>query len=218
MSRVSSSSFFSIPNRIYFVQSGHSPIFFLSFTHSTPRIGTELHAQPVLLEDFFRAQRKSNADGGGEEEEDDNYGEFTARNNLIRSKEATTFTDINCEPIRGHREKIIKSLDRSRGGENTDGSDVSRPALDVQLFTLERRIGVVSTATQNQQTKLQQERARLRQRKLQQQQQQQQHHQDGYSSVRYRQRVGVVVGNLIRARQNSGKERETASETSLVTV
>ena len=82
MSRVSSSSFFSIPNRIYFVQSGHSPIFFLSFTHSTPRIGTELHAQPVLLEDFFRAQRKSNADGGGEEEEDDNYGEFTARNNL----------------------------------------------------------------------------------------------------------------------------------------
>ena len=203
MSRVSSSSFFSIPNRIYFVQSGHSPIFFLSFTHSTPRIGTELHAQPVLLEDFFRAQRKSNADGGGEEEEDDHYGEFTARNNLDSFQRGNDFYryQLRANFVDIAREDYQKSLDRSRGGENTDGSDVSRPALDVQLFTLERRIGVVSTATQNQQqTKLQQERARLRQRKLQQQQQQQQQHQDGYSS-----------GAISPASGSSGWESNTSS-------
>ena len=43
---------------------------FLPFKRSTPRIGTELHAQPVLLEDFFHAQKKNTVGGHKGDDED----------------------------------------------------------------------------------------------------------------------------------------------------
>ena len=152
---------------------------FLPFKRSTPRIGTELHAQPVLLEDFFHAQKKNTVGGHKGDDEDDHLtggfsrGELDQRgNDFYRYQLRANFVDIA-------REDYQESLNRSRGEE---GGEASRFALNVQLFTLERRIGVVSagstgaTSTQNQQSKLQQ--AQQRQRQLQQQQQQQ----DGYRS------------------------------------
>lgn len=149
------------------------------------------------MEDFFHAQKKNTVGGHKGDDEDDHLtggfsrGELDQRgNDFYRYQLRANFVDIA-------REDYQESLNRSRGEE---GGEASRFALNVQLFTLERRIGVVSagttgaTSTQNQQSKLQQ--AQQRQRQLQQQQQQQ----DGYRS-----------GAISPASGSSGWESNTSS-------
>jgi hypothetical protein len=139
------------------------------------------------VEDFFHAQRKRNDD---EDENDHQHGgglvreleSFQRGNDFYRYQLRANFVDIA-------REDYQESLDRSREGE--DG-ETSRPALNVQLFTLERRIGVVNSGTPAATTtKLQQ--AQQRQRQLQQQK-------DGYGS-----------GAISPASGSSGWESNTSS-------
>ncbi len=114
----------------------------------------------MLLEDFFHAQKKNTVGGHKGDDEDDHQGgfsrgeleaQFQRGNDFYRYQLRANFVDIA-------REDYQESLNRSRGEER---GEASRFALNVQLFTLERRIGVVSAGTtgaptlQNQQSKFQ---------------------------------------------------------------
>ena len=88
---------------------GTHQFFFLYTQHAADRNGITRATRPVE-EDFFRAQRKSNADGGGEEEED-NYGRIYGEKYLILFQRGNDFYRYHYSRIPWtSREKIIKKV------------------------------------------------------------------------------------------------------------